>query len=93
LIPLFSHFGPVLNCAIMRDPVTVQSKGFAFITMCLSSSSLLPLYRGADVAIETVKVGDRVIGASGEGVLVTAVATGIAETMWRIRYKGGEQAR
>jgi RNA recognition motif-containing protein len=33
IIPLFSHFGLVLNCAVMRDPITNQSKGFAFITM------------------------------------------------------------
>ena len=32
LVPLFAHFGHVLNCAIMRDPQTLQSKGFGFVT-------------------------------------------------------------
>lgn len=33
LVPLFSTVGSVLDCAIMRDPATGESKGFAFITM------------------------------------------------------------
>lgn len=31
LVPLFQEYGPVTNCVIVKNQVTKQSRGFAFV--------------------------------------------------------------